>query len=102
MSIPVHFPFLSQAEWLGCLSEVQPVATEMLERSDEDQRHLGYFHTFREIGQQPSTWLRTCELMWSHAAEIARPGGWDFVPVAIGIGRLGIRGGLRAWRFARV
>ena len=51
MSIPVHFPFLSQAEWLGCLSEVQPVAREMLERSDEDQRHLGYFHTFLEIGQ---------------------------------------------------
>ena len=47
---------------------------------------MGYFHTFREIGQQPSTWLRTCELMRTHAAEIARPGGWDFVPVAVGSG----------------
>jgi tagatose-6-phosphate ketose/aldose isomerase len=70
MSIPLHSPFLSQAEWLGYLSEVQPVAREMLERSDEEQRRLGYFHTFREIGQQPSTWLRTAELMQSHAAEV--------------------------------
>jgi tagatose-6-phosphate ketose/aldose isomerase len=70
MSIPLHSPFLSQAEWLGYLSEVQPVAREMLERSDEEQRRLGYFHTFREIGQQPSNWLRTAELMQSHAAEV--------------------------------
>ena len=49
MSIPTHSPFLSQVEWLGYLSEVEPVAREMLERSDEDQRRLGYFHTFREI-----------------------------------------------------
>ena len=70
MSIPTHLPFPSQAEWLGYLSEIQPVAREMLERSDEDQRRLGYFHTFREISQQPSTWLRTGELMQSHAAEL--------------------------------
>lgn len=70
MSIPTHSPFLSQVEWLGYLSEVEPVAREMLERSDEDQRRLGYFHTFREIGQQPSTWLRTVEVMQAHAAEL--------------------------------
>ena len=70
MSTPVHSPFLSQAEWLNHLSQVQPVAKEMLERSDEDQRRLGYFHTFREIAQQPSTWVRTAELMQSHAAEL--------------------------------
>jgi hypothetical protein len=70
MSIPVHSPFLSQVQWLSYLSQVQPVAREMLERSDEDQRRLGYFHTFREICQQPSTWLRTGELMHSHAAEL--------------------------------
>jgi tagatose-6-phosphate ketose/aldose isomerase len=70
MSIPTHLPFLSQAEWLGQLSAIQPVARQMLERSDEDQRRLGYFHTFREIGQQPSTWLGTVELMQSHAAEL--------------------------------
>ena len=70
MSIPVNLPFLMQSEWLGHLSEVQPVAREMLERSDEEQRRLGYFHTFREISQQPSSWLRTAELMQSHAAEL--------------------------------
>ena len=70
MSIPTHSPFLSQVEWLGYLSEVEPVAREMLERSDEDQRRLGYFHTFREIGQQPSTWLRTVEVMQAQAAEL--------------------------------
>jgi len=70
MSIPVNSPFQTQTEWLGYLSEVQPVAREMLERSDEEQRRLGYFHTFREISQQPSTWLRTRELMESHTAEL--------------------------------
>jgi tagatose-6-phosphate ketose/aldose isomerase len=70
MSIPLHSPSLSQAGWLAYLSDVQPVAREMLERSDEDQRRLGYFHTFREIAQQPSTWLRTAELMQSRAAEL--------------------------------
>ncbi len=70
MSTPVYSPFLSQAEWLGHLSEVQPVARELLERSDEEQRRLGYFHTFREIAQQPSTWVRTSELMQSHAGEL--------------------------------
>jgi len=65
MAIPVDSPFLSQAEWLGCLSEAEPTARELLERTDEDQRRLGYFHTFREIAQQPSTWVRTAELMQS-------------------------------------
>jgi tagatose-6-phosphate ketose/aldose isomerase len=42
----------------------------MLGRSSEEQRRLGYFHTLREICQQPSTWLRTCELMRSHAGRV--------------------------------
>src|SRR5205807_6920250 len=70
LSIPVHSPFLSQAEWLRCLSEVQPVARQMLERSDGEQRRLGYFHTLREICQQPATWVSTAELMQSYAAEL--------------------------------
>ncbi len=31
----------------------------MLQRSEEEQRKWGYFHTLREILQQPATWLRT-------------------------------------------
>ena len=61
---------LVEPEWLRPLSERQPVVAEMLGRSSEEQRRLGYFHTLREICQQPSTWLRTCELMRSHAGRV--------------------------------
>ena len=52
-----------QADWLRTLCKSQPIAAEMLARSPEEQRRLGYFHTLREICQQPSTWIRTGELM---------------------------------------
>jgi tagatose-6-phosphate ketose/aldose isomerase len=39
----------------------------LLARSSEEQHRLGYFHTLREIGQQPSTWVRTAELMVTSA-----------------------------------
>ncbi len=39
-------------------------------KSAEDQRRLGYYHTLREICQQPSTWIRTCELMRGNAAAL--------------------------------
>ena len=61
---------LVEPEWLRPLSERQPVVAEMLGRGSEEQRRLGYFHTLREICQQPSTWLRTCELMRSHAGRV--------------------------------
>jgi tagatose-6-phosphate ketose/aldose isomerase len=35
----------------------------LLGRAEEEQRALGYFHTFREILQQPATWKRTAEEM---------------------------------------
>ena len=38
-------------------------AAELFARPEADQKHLGYFHTLREICQQPSTWLRTCDQM---------------------------------------
>ena len=47
-----------------------PAGVAELTRSPEEQRRLGYFHTLREICQQPSTWLRTCELMRSRAADL--------------------------------
>ena len=58
---------LAEPEWLRPLSRRQPRAAEMLAKSPEDQYRLGYFHTLREICQQPSTWMQTCELMCSHA-----------------------------------
>jgi tagatose-6-phosphate ketose/aldose isomerase len=62
--------FLAEPEWLRVLSERQPLAAEMLSRSAEEQHRLGYFHTLREICQQPSTWLRTSELMRSQAGRV--------------------------------
>src|ERR1700693_4339278 len=62
-------PTLSSAEpeWLRTLSKSQPKAEELLARTPEEQRRLGYFHTLREICQQPATWMQTCSLMLSCA-----------------------------------
>ena len=35
----------------------------LLQRTPEEQLSDGYFHTLREILQQPSTWLATCAQM---------------------------------------
>jgi tagatose-6-phosphate ketose/aldose isomerase len=54
---------LVEPNWLRTVRERQPKADQLLARSPEEQRRLGYFHTLREICQQPTTWMRTCELM---------------------------------------
>jgi len=54
---------LTQDEWHRALAKGQGKAAELFGRSEEEQRRLGYFHTLREICQQPWTWLRTCEQM---------------------------------------
>lgn len=59
---------LVEPEWLRSLSERQPVVAELLSRTPDEQRRLGYFHTIREICQQPSTWLRTSSLLRAKAA----------------------------------
>jgi fructoselysine-6-P-deglycase FrlB-like protein len=56
----------------------------MLARSPEQQHRLGYFHTLREICQQPSTWLRTGELMRQSAPALS--------PLVEGISGLTISG----------
>ena len=61
---------LVQPEWLRRLSEHQPVVAELLAKSAEEQRRLGYFHTLREICQQPATWIRTFELMHRQVAQL--------------------------------
>src|SRR5258708_37869383 len=45
------------------IAQTQDSVAELLGRSSEEQQHLGYFHTLREIWQQPSTWTRTSEMM---------------------------------------
>ena len=61
---------LVEPEWRRILSQRQPKAAELLARIPEEQQRLGYFHTFREICQQPSTWLQTSELMVSQSANL--------------------------------
>ena len=58
---------LAEPEWLRTLSKNQPKAEELLAKTPEEQRRLGYFHTLREICQQPATWMQTCSLMLSCA-----------------------------------
>jgi tagatose-6-phosphate ketose/aldose isomerase len=54
---------LTQADWQRALTGTQAKAAELFGRSETEQIRLGYFHTLREICQQPWTWLRTCERM---------------------------------------
>jgi tagatose-6-phosphate ketose/aldose isomerase len=60
------------ADWLQTICKSQPIAAEMLARSPEEQHRLGYFHTLREICQQPSTWICTSELMRQSAPALSR------------------------------
>ena len=60
------FPvFSSDSDWLRALAERQPKLAELLSKSPDEQRRLGYLHTLREICQQPHTWLQTSQLMQS-------------------------------------
>jgi tagatose-6-phosphate ketose/aldose isomerase len=61
---------LVQPEWLRTLAQRQAKAAELLAKSPEEQQRLGYFHTLREICQQPSTWMQTCGLMRGWAATL--------------------------------
>jgi tagatose-6-phosphate ketose/aldose isomerase len=51
----------SLADWLHELCEHQPEAAKLLEVPAEEQHRRGYFHTLREILQQPASWIRTAE-----------------------------------------
>jgi tagatose-6-phosphate ketose/aldose isomerase len=45
--------------WLSVVARDQVEAADLLGRTEEEQRQSGYFHTVREILQQPATWLQT-------------------------------------------
>src|SRR5215472_14787650 len=72
MHITTQSSSCSQKDWLSQLAQAQHITRELLERDEEEQRRLGYFHTLREICQQPVTWSRTAELMREHAAHLGR------------------------------
>src|SRR2546421_11498973 len=52
---------LNQANWEHGLTNGQARAAELFGRAETEQKQLGYFHTLKEICQQPWTWLRTCD-----------------------------------------
>src|SRR5437588_10502565 len=54
---------LTQDQWQHALAKSQSKAAELFGHSEQEQRRLGYFHTIREICQQPWTWLRTGDRM---------------------------------------
>jgi D-galactosamine 6-phosphate deaminase/isomerase len=56
-------PLLNQADWQRALTKGQVRAAELFGRPETEQKRLGYFHTLKEICQQPWTWLRTCDGM---------------------------------------
>jgi tagatose-6-phosphate ketose/aldose isomerase len=61
---------LADQSWLEQLAISQPGAAEILSKSPEQQQSAGYFHTLREICQQPLTWIKTAEQMIASAAEL--------------------------------
>ncbi len=46
--------------------------SDLLARPEAEQRSHGYFHTLREILQQPDTWLDTCRRTLARAPDLAR------------------------------
>jgi tagatose-6-phosphate ketose/aldose isomerase len=52
------------------LAQRQPRAAELFGKSTAEQQRLGYFHTLREICQQPATWIETCQLMRNWALKL--------------------------------
>ena len=72
MSTPVQWSGCSHEDWLSRLAQAQRATRELLERDQQEQRRLGYFHTFREICQQPATWLGTAQLMQGYAPDLGR------------------------------
>lgn len=58
------------SSWLPELVESQPKAAELFSRKPNEQENLGYFHTLREICQQPASWLVTGDQMVGANSEL--------------------------------
>ena len=59
------------ADWVHELCERQPEAAKLLNASAEEQHRRGYFHTLREILQQPATWIHTARQMSERTADLS-------------------------------
>lgn len=54
---------VTHSEWKRELVANQSKAAQLLGRTEAEQKQSGYFHTLKEICQQPWTWRHTCESM---------------------------------------
>jgi tagatose-6-phosphate ketose/aldose isomerase len=59
------------SEWLTDLARRDGEAAGLL-LSEEAQKRAGYFHTLREILQQPATWMDTCDRLIAHETAIVK------------------------------
>jgi tagatose-6-phosphate ketose/aldose isomerase len=50
-------------DWLSTLQSAQPLAQKLLSQPPASQQKQGYFHTLREICQQPISWRNTADLV---------------------------------------
>ena len=58
-------------EWLNAIQQSQPLADALLSKPLREQQEQGYFHTLREICQQPLTWFTTADLVAAHRDQLA-------------------------------
>jgi tagatose-6-phosphate ketose/aldose isomerase len=54
---------VTQSEWQRALIGNERKAAQLFGRTEAEQKQRGYFHTLKEVCQQPWTWARTCERM---------------------------------------
>ena len=52
---------IASPEWLHDVCERQPQAARLFRATEDEQRSRGYYHTLREIVQQPFSWIRTAD-----------------------------------------
>lgn len=61
---------IALSEWIREICDRQPEAARLLGEPEQEQRRRGYYHTFREILQQPASWVRTADQVGSLATEL--------------------------------
>lgn len=60
----------ASADWLHEVCGRQPEAGKLLTAPAEEQHRRGYFHTLREILQQPASWVRTAHQLSERTTEL--------------------------------
>ena len=57
-------------DWLSALQKTQPLARKLLSQPTDIQQKEGYYHTLREICQQPLSWQATAELVMANTQRL--------------------------------